>query len=97
MARVDPTVYLVLDPADGPARPAEGAGPVFTTATRPDAGEGIGLDGLAALVTLAEGTLPIVAIGGITTATDPAAVVRALPPGALPRRSPARPASGPPG
>lgn len=79
-----------------------GAGPVFTTATKPDAGEGIGLDGLAALVTLADGALPVVAIGGITpdnaaavcgtgvaglavssavsTAADPAAVVRALRP-----------------
>lgn len=42
-----------------------GAGPVFTTPTKPDAGEGIGLDGLIALVALA-GPLPVVAIGGIT-------------------------------
>lgn len=42
-----------------------GAGPVFTTATKPDAGEGIGVDGLIALVALA-GPLPVVAIGGIT-------------------------------
>ncbi len=42
-----------------------GAGPVFTTATKPDAGEGIGLDGLIGLVALA-GPLPVVAIGGIT-------------------------------
>jgi thiamine-phosphate pyrophosphorylase len=77
-----------------------GAGPVFTTATKPDAGEGIGLDGLAELVGLVDGTLPVVAIGGITpdnaaavratgvaglavssaitTAPEPAAVVRAL-------------------
>jgi thiamine-phosphate pyrophosphorylase len=42
-----------------------GAGPVFTTATKPDAGEAIGVDGLIALVALA-GPLPVVAIGGIT-------------------------------
>ena len=51
-----------------------GAGPVFTTATKPDAGEGIGLDGLADLVALSDGALPVVAIGGITP--DNAAAVR---------------------
>jgi thiamine-phosphate pyrophosphorylase len=51
-----------------------GAGPVFTTATKPDAGEGVGLDGLAELVALAAGTVPVVAIGGITP--DNAAAVR---------------------
>lgn len=49
-----------------------GAGPVFTTGTKPDAGEGIGIDGLAQLVTRADGAWPVVAIGGITPATAPA-------------------------
>jgi thiamine-phosphate pyrophosphorylase len=41
-----------------------GAGPVWTTATKPDAGEGIGPEALAALV--ARAPVPVVAIGGVT-------------------------------
>jgi thiamine-phosphate pyrophosphorylase len=40
-----------------------GVGPVFSTATKPDAGEALGLDRLAALVRAS--TLPVVAVGGI--------------------------------
>jgi thiamine-phosphate pyrophosphorylase len=40
-----------------------GTGPVFTTATKSDAGGAIGIAGLRAMV--ARGHLPIVAIGGI--------------------------------
>ena len=40
-----------------------GVGPVFTTTSKPDAGEAIGLEGLTALARAA--TVPIVAIGGI--------------------------------
>lgn len=40
-----------------------GVGPVFTTTSKPDAGEAIGLEGLAGLARAA--TVPIVAIGGI--------------------------------
>ena len=43
-----------------------GAGPVFATATKKDAGAPQGLDGLARMVALAE--VPVVAIGAITTA-----------------------------
>ncbi len=41
-----------------------GAGPVFTTATKPDAGAAQGLTGLAAMIALAG--VPVVAIGAIT-------------------------------
>jgi thiamine-phosphate pyrophosphorylase len=41
-----------------------GAGPVFATATKPDAGPPIGVDGLAAIVA-AVAPVPVVAIGGI--------------------------------
>ena len=41
-----------------------GVGPVFPTATKPDAGEALGLDRLAAIV--AAVSVPVVAIGGIT-------------------------------
>jgi len=40
-----------------------GAGPVFATATKPDAGEPIGLDGLAAIASAV--SIPVVGIGGI--------------------------------
>ncbi len=40
-----------------------GAGPVFATATKPDAGQAQGLAGLARMIALAEA--PVVAIGGI--------------------------------
>ncbi|EHJ49635.1 Thiamine-phosphate pyrophosphorylase [Solidesulfovibrio carbinoliphilus subsp. oakridgensis] len=43
-----------------------GAGPVFATATKPDAGAAQGLAGLAAMIALAE--VPVVAIGAITSA-----------------------------
>uniref|UniRef100_I2Q512 Thiamine-phosphate synthase n=1 Tax=Desulfovibrio sp. U5L TaxID=596152 RepID=I2Q512_9BACT len=43
-----------------------GAGPVFATATKPDAGAAQGLSGLAAMIALA--TVPVVAIGAITSA-----------------------------
>lgn len=43
-----------------------GAGPVFATATKPDAGAPQGLSGLAAMVALA--AVPVVAIGAITVA-----------------------------
>ena len=41
-----------------------GAGPVFATATKQDAGAPQGLDGLAAMIALAE--VPVVAIGAVT-------------------------------
>jgi len=41
-----------------------GVGPVFATATKPDAGEPLGLDRLAEIAGAA--TIPVVAIGGIT-------------------------------
>lgn len=41
-----------------------GVGPVFPTATKPDAGEAIGVDGLRRIVQAVR--LPVVAIGGIT-------------------------------
>ena len=41
-----------------------GVGPVWTTRTKPDAGETIGLDGLARVV--AASNVPVVAIGGVT-------------------------------
>lgn len=40
-----------------------GVGPVFSTGTKPDAGEPIGLEALAAIVSAV--TIPVVAIGGI--------------------------------
>jgi len=43
-----------------------GVGPVFTTATKADAGEALGLEGLRRVV--AASSLPCVAIGGITPA-----------------------------
>jgi thiamine-phosphate pyrophosphorylase len=43
-----------------------GVGPVFATATKPDAGEAIGLDGIAWM--RAATSLPLVAIGGIDAA-----------------------------
>jgi len=42
-----------------------GAGPVFATATKKDAGAPQGLEGLATMLSLA--TVPVVAIGGIST------------------------------
>jgi thiamine-phosphate diphosphorylase len=51
-----------------------GASPVFTSSTKPDAGEGIGLKRLANLVQLA-GTVPVVGIGAIN-ATNAAEVIR---------------------
>lgn len=50
-----------------------GTGPVRTTATKPDAGVGIGFDGLAAAVRAT--ALPVVAIGGL--GLDDVAAVRA--------------------
>jgi thiamine-phosphate pyrophosphorylase len=41
-----------------------GVGPVFATATKPDAGAALGLEGLQAVVQATD--LPVVAIGGIT-------------------------------
>jgi len=58
------------------ARPAAdhvGTGPVRSTPTKPDAGAGIGFDGLAAAVRAT--TLPVVAIGGL--GLDDVAAVRA--------------------
>jgi thiamine-phosphate pyrophosphorylase len=43
-----------------------GAGPVFATATKPDAGAAQGLAGLSAMIALA--AVPVVAIGAITSA-----------------------------
>lgn len=43
-----------------------GIGPVFTTATKADAGEAIGIERFASLVAIAN--LPVVGIGGISTA-----------------------------
>jgi thiamine-phosphate pyrophosphorylase len=51
-----------------------GVGPVFATATKPDAGKAIGLEGLAAIVAVAG--IPVVAIGGIDH-ENVAAVIRA--------------------
>jgi thiamine-phosphate diphosphorylase len=53
-----------------------GAGPVYPTATKPDARAPIGLDGLRAVVGTTGRGLPVVAIGGITSATA-RAVLRA--------------------
>ncbi len=50
-----------------------GVGPVFATATKKDAGAPLGLDGLAAMIALAE--VPVVAIGAI--GSDNAAAVMA--------------------
>jgi thiamine-phosphate pyrophosphorylase len=47
-----------------------GAGPVYPTTTKPDARRPIGLDGVRAAAGAA-GTLPIVAIGGITRGNAP--------------------------
>jgi thiamine-phosphate pyrophosphorylase len=55
-----------------------GAGPVFATTTKTDAGAAIGCDGLASVVTLSP--LPVVAIGGIG-AGNAAAVMSAGPQG----------------
>lgn len=51
-------------------------GSVFRTATKPDAGEPIGLGGLRSLATLAPPGMPIVAIGGID-ASNASAVIGA--------------------
>lgn len=51
-----------------------GVGPVFSTATKPDAGEAIGLDGIAWMRGASD--LPLVAIGGIDK-TNTAGIVRA--------------------
>ena len=51
-----------------------GAGPVFATATKADAGAPQGLDGLSAMINLAE--VPVVGIGAITAA-NAAAVLSA--------------------
>ncbi|HEX2914002.1 MAG TPA: thiamine phosphate synthase [Chloroflexia bacterium] len=52
-----------------------GASPVFTSSTKPDAGVGMGLTGLAKLTGLA-GSLPVVGIGAINE-TNAAAVMQA--------------------
>ena len=49
-----------------------GVGPVFTTATKPDAAPAMGLVGLAEIRTLTE--LPIVAIGGLSEANAGSAI-----------------------
>lgn len=49
-----------------------GVGPVFPTATKPDAGEAVGLKALAAV--RAAVAIPVLAIGGITAANAGAAV-----------------------
>lgn len=46
-----------------------GAGPVFATATKKDAGAPQGIDGLARMLALAE--VPVVAIGAVTPANAP--------------------------
>lgn len=51
-----------------------GVGPVFSTATKPDAGEAIGLDGITWMRGASD--LPLVAIGGIDK-TNTAGIVRA--------------------
>jgi thiamine-phosphate diphosphorylase len=65
-----PKIVGVSTATPGEARAAEaagadylGAGPVFATATKPDAGPPIGLEGLAAIV--AAVGIPVVGIGGI--------------------------------
>jgi len=60
--------------AAGSAPAYVGLGPVWATPTKPDAGEPLGLDGLAAVC--AAVSVPIVAIGGID-ASNAAACVRA--------------------
>ncbi len=50
-----------------------GVGPVFPTATKPDAREPIGLEGLRELGALCP-TLPVVAIGGLDRTTAPGAI-----------------------
>ncbi len=66
-----PTVLGVSANTREAARKAEregadylGVGPVFPTATKPDAGEAIGLETLAAIARAV--SIPVVAIGGIT-------------------------------
>ena len=50
-----------------------GVGPVYPTASKADAGEPLGLDGLAEIVESAE-EMPVVAIGGITADNAPAVI-----------------------
>jgi thiamine-phosphate pyrophosphorylase len=44
-------------------------GPCFATASKPDAGAPLGVEGFAALARLAPARLPVIAIGGVTAAT----------------------------
>lgn len=46
-------------------------GPVFPTATKPDAGPALGPDGFRALARRAPGGMPVIAIGGITADNAP--------------------------